>query len=110
MNEELQKQLLAALKDLREGAPQAWAALVEEVAMRGQVMAICMGVAALLVALVSAIVMQWVSRTVDEYDRKPAVLAMAVFGCVCTAIPMSACIEAIEDAIAPSLALLEMLR
>lgn len=119
MGEELQKQLVQALKDLREGAPQAWQALCEEVVLRGIGMAVALLILQVAVAAgVWRLYRAWKGdlTTSDKYYRASIsyrggmLIAVCVIAAIASAIMTPLAVGFLGQALAPALTLLEKAR
>ena len=107
MNEELQKQLIAALQALREGAPDAWEQLIADVVARETIYVNGMVVGCVFLFF-ACLFLLWRLHVQEEewaITSMWAVVALMLLG-----LPVGMLIQKIGHLASPSLTLLEMIR
>jgi roadblock/LC7 domain-containing protein len=118
MNEEIQKELLAILRAMKDGAPDAWSVLVDQRASYCLTLGVARALYAVMAAIVFAVAVKWTkavfSKTYDGLGcpdpvvMGPAFLALGAAVAFCVNLGFAT--DNFSEAFAPLGRVLEMLR
>lgn len=109
MNEELKRELLSLLREIKSVAPGSWQLLVEQRASYCWAVAIMCLIIAIAAAVVGRLMIASARKVEDSIDREFATPIAWAF-CLCAFIPLGISVAYIAEGLAPLGRVLEAIR